>query len=288
MARPLEGKTALVTGGARGIGRAVCRRLAAAGCQVCINYYNSSDEAESLRAELEAGGVRAQALQANVADAESVRELIAAFRNEFDHLDILVSNAASGVLRPALEMTTKHWRWCLETNALALNHVLREAKPLLRRGARVLALSSLGSRRAIPDYAFIGASKAALESLVRALSLELVLQHRRRGRRDIVWRVGAQQDHVHLLRANAGRVQCLLRRPQGDIRSRPIAGCVPAAADAAAFLKGVHHLGQLGIGRAHPLLERLVGHLDLGHIAPCANNRRKACHPFPSWQPAIN
>jgi len=173
VSQALQGQTALVTGGARGIGGAICRRLARAGCHVCINYYNSSDEAERLRASLAAEGVRALTVQANVSDADSVRELIAAFRQEFDHLDILVSNAASGVLRPALEMTTKHWRWCLETNALALNHLVREARPLLRRGSRVLALSSLGSRRAIPDYAFIGASKAALESLVRSLSLEL-------------------------------------------------------------------------------------------------------------------
>jgi len=94
-------------------------------------------------------------------------------REEFGKLDILVSNAASGVLRPALEMSTKHWRRCLEINALALNHLVQQAKPLMARGSRVLALSSLGAHRAIPDYAFVGASKAALESLVRSLSMEL-------------------------------------------------------------------------------------------------------------------
>lgn len=173
MTRALEGKTALVTGGARGIGRAICERLTRAGCQVCINYYNSSDEAEALTKELEASGGRAFAVQANVSDPPSVKEMFETIGKEFDHLDILVSNAASGVLKPALEMSTKHWRWCLETNALALNHLVREAKPLMRPGSRVLALSSLGSHRAIPDYAFIGASKAALEALVRSLSLEL-------------------------------------------------------------------------------------------------------------------
>ncbi|MCP4903167.1 MAG: SDR family oxidoreductase, partial [bacterium] len=63
--------------------------------------------------------------------------------------------------------------WCSETNALALVHLVQHAKPLMPRGSRVLALSSLGAERAIPNYAFIGASKAALESLVRSLSLEL-------------------------------------------------------------------------------------------------------------------
>lgn len=173
MTRPLEGKTALVTGGARGIGRAICERLARAGCHVAINYYNSSDEATALTKELQALDVRAFSVQANVSDPPSVQEMFESLKEEFDHLDILVSNAASGVLKPALEMSTKHWRWCLETNALALNHLVREAKSLMPPGSRVLALSSLGARRALPDYAFVGASKAALEALVRSLSLEL-------------------------------------------------------------------------------------------------------------------
>ena len=70
-------------------------------------------------------------------------------------------------------MSTKHWRWCLETNALALNHLVCEGRELMAAGSRVIALSSLGASRAIPNYAFIGASKAALEALVRSLSLEL-------------------------------------------------------------------------------------------------------------------
>jgi len=164
---------ALVTGGARGIGAAVCRRLAGAGCGVCINYYSSADEADELCRELEEDDVRSFTFQADVSDLSAVKEMFEAIREEFGKLDILVSNAASGVLRPALEMTTKHWRWCLETNALALNHLVQQARPLMERGSKVLALSSLGAHRAIPEYAFIGASKAALEALVRSLSVEL-------------------------------------------------------------------------------------------------------------------
>ncbi len=171
--RSLQGKTALVTGGARGIGEAICRRLARAGCGVCVNYFSSADEAEALCRDLEALGVRSFAFQANVTDLPAVKEMFEAIGEAFGKLDILVSNAASGVLRPALEMSTKHWRWCMETNALALNHLVKQAMPLMGRGSRVLALSSLGAHRAIPDYAFIGASKAALESLVRSLSMEL-------------------------------------------------------------------------------------------------------------------
>ena len=173
MIKPLSNKTALITGGARGIGRATALKLASAGADIIINYYNSSDSAQAVCAECEALGVKAHALQANVADPKSVQELFGEIREFTPHLDFIISNAASGVLRPALEMKLKHWRWCMETNAFALNSVVSEAKDMLRPQGRVIALSSLGASRAIPEYAFIGASKAALEALVRSLSIEL-------------------------------------------------------------------------------------------------------------------
>jgi enoyl-[acyl-carrier protein] reductase III len=173
MSAPLAGKVALVTGASRGIGRATAQKLASAGCDVAINYYNSAEEAEALCVEIRGMGRRACALQASVGIPDSVDDMFAELGKHFDRLDILVSNAASGVLKPALEMTLKHWRWCLETNALALNLLAQRAVPLMRAGASIIAMSSLGASRAMPDYGFIGASKAALESLVRTLAQEL-------------------------------------------------------------------------------------------------------------------
>jgi enoyl-[acyl-carrier protein] reductase III len=169
----LLGKTALITGGARGIGKAIALKLAQHGVDIIIAYYNSADEAEQICSDLKKMGRRALAVQVNVADERSVAEMMEKVKEHFEHIDILVSNAASGVLKPALKMSTKHWRWCLETNALALNHLAIQVKPFMPKGGRILALSSLGAIRAIPNYAFIGASKAALESLVRSLSIEL-------------------------------------------------------------------------------------------------------------------
>jgi enoyl-[acyl-carrier protein] reductase III len=173
MSLVFENKVALITGGARGIGKASALKLARSGCDVAIVYYNSSDEAVCLVDEIKAIGRRAVAIQANVADHASVKELFVQFQEHFQKLDFLISNAASGVLKPAIKMSTKHWRWCMETNALALNHLVSEGRLLMSKGSRVIALSSLGAERAIPNYAFIGASKAALEALVRSLSLEL-------------------------------------------------------------------------------------------------------------------
>ena len=173
MSSQFAGKVALITGGARGIGRATALKLAKTGSDIAIVYYNSSDEAQALVEEIQGLGRNAIAIQANVADQQSVKEMYTQFRNYFGRLDFLISNAASGVLKPALKMTTKHWRWCMETNALALNHLVSEGLDLMNKGGRVIALSSLGAHRAIPNYGFIGASKAALEALVRSLSLEL-------------------------------------------------------------------------------------------------------------------
>jgi enoyl-[acyl-carrier protein] reductase III len=173
MSLVFENKVALITGGARGIGRATVLKLARAGCDIAVVYYNSSDEADALVKEIEALGRRAIAIQANVADHASVKEIFVRFRESFSRLDFLISNAASGVLKPAVKMSTKHWRWCMETNALALNHLVVEGRGMMPPGSRIIALSSLGAHRAIPNYAFIGASKAALEALVRSLSLEL-------------------------------------------------------------------------------------------------------------------
>jgi enoyl-[acyl-carrier protein] reductase III len=173
MAGALDGKVALVTGAARGIGRAIARKLAAAGCDVAVNYYNSHDEAESLCEELRGAGRRAFAIKASVGMPDSVDELFEELRKHFDRVDILVSNAASGVLRPAMEMSLKHWRWCMETNALALALLAQQAVPMMPSGGRIIAMSSLGAVRAMPAYGFIGASKAALEALVRTLAQEL-------------------------------------------------------------------------------------------------------------------
>lgn len=173
MALLFADQVALITGGARGIGRATALKLAGAGCDVAVIYYNSSDEAALLVDEIKAMGRKAAAIQANVADHQSVKEMFQQFREHFSQLNFLISNAASGVLKPALKMSTKHWRWCMETNALALNHLVTDGREMMPAGGRVIALSSLGAHRAIPNYAFIGASKAALEAMVRSLALEM-------------------------------------------------------------------------------------------------------------------
>ncbi|MBV8968524.1 MAG: SDR family oxidoreductase [Verrucomicrobia bacterium] len=173
MNQPLAGKIAFITGASRGIGRAIALKLAGAGSDVAIAYHNSHKEAETVCQSIVDCGRKALAIQADVSDPDSVAEAFGVFREQFGRVDVVVSNAAIGVLRPALEMNLKHFRRCLETNALALNLLAQNAVPLMPAGGSIVALSSLGALRAIPHYAFIGASKAALESLARSLAQEL-------------------------------------------------------------------------------------------------------------------
>ena len=173
MNEPLSGKIALVTGGARGIGRATALKLATAGCDVAILYHNSHEEADAVCSLVRGLGRQARAVQTDVSSPDLLAESFEIVRHQFDHLDIVVSNAAIGVLRPTVELSLKHWRRCLETNALALNTLAQLAVPVMPNEGSFVAISSLGASRAIPNYAFVGASKAALESLVRHLAQEL-------------------------------------------------------------------------------------------------------------------
>jgi enoyl-[acyl-carrier protein] reductase III len=169
----LAGRRALVTGGSRGIGRAIAVRLAQAGADVAINYLRNKKPAEETASAVRASGRKALLLKGNVADPDAHDGMFDAVREEFGSLDVLVSNAASGVIKPAMELTPKHWHWTMDINAAALLPLVQHAVPLMPSGGHVVAVSSLGAVRAIPQYAAVGASKAALESLVRHLAVEL-------------------------------------------------------------------------------------------------------------------
>ena len=169
----LKGQVALVTGGGRGIGRAIVLRLAGAGADVAVNYYLNREAAEKTAAEARGHGVRTWAIQADMKDPAQIQALFAQVQAEAGGLDILVSNAASGVFRDAERLTAKHWDWMMHTHPRAFLLCVQAAVPLMRgRRGRIVAVSSIGSQRAIPQYAGMGACKAAVESLTRYLAVE--------------------------------------------------------------------------------------------------------------------
>lgn len=169
----LAGKVALITGGSRGIGRSIGLRLAENGIDLAINYVRHKRDAEETAGAVRKLGRRCLLVKANVAREDDVRKMIGEVGDEFGGIDFLVSNAASGVLKPAMELTERHWNWAMDINARALLTLVQQTLPLMSDGGRVIAVSSLGAVRAIENYTTVGASKAALESLVRHLAVEL-------------------------------------------------------------------------------------------------------------------
>ncbi len=169
----LEGKVALITGGSRGIGRAIAIKLARNGVHVVVNYVRHRRDAEDTAKEIENCGVKCLLVKTNVAKDDDVKAMFEVIGKEFGALDFMVSNAASGVLKPALELSSRHWNWAMDINARALLSLAREGVGIMQQGGRIIAVSSLGAVRAIENYTAVGASKAALESLVRHLAVEL-------------------------------------------------------------------------------------------------------------------
>lgn len=167
------GKSVLVTGGSRGIGRAIALRFAELGAaRVAISYLRNDAAAEETAEEIRGHGAEPQLLRGNVGEPEKAAALVEAA----GPIDVLVSNAATGVIRPALELEEKHWDWTLNANSRALFTLARLVAPTMQPGSSIVAITSLGSQRVLNDYVLVGVSKAALEALVRYLAVELAGQ----------------------------------------------------------------------------------------------------------------
>lgn len=173
----LKGKLALVTGSGRGIGRAIALKLASQGADIVVNFFRHRDAAEKTARDVEALGVKAEVIRANVGDATKVDEMFDTIAKKFGYLDILVNNAASGVGRPIMDIDVKAWEWTMDINArAALLCSQRAAKLMVGRGGKIISITSLGSHFVLPNYSVVGISKAALEALTRYLAIEFAPQ----------------------------------------------------------------------------------------------------------------
>ena len=172
---PFTGKIALVTGSGRGIGRAIALHFAENGADLVVNFFRNRAPAEETATVIQALGRRALLVKANVGTDEGLDHLFNEIEKNFGGLDILISNAASGYIRPALQQKAKGWDWTMNINARALLFAAQRAVPLMepRGGGHIVSISSPGSRLVLPDYVVIGASKAALEAITRYLAFEL-------------------------------------------------------------------------------------------------------------------
>jgi NAD(P)-dependent dehydrogenase (short-subunit alcohol dehydrogenase family) len=172
---PLSGRVALVTGGSRGIGAGITRKLASWGATVCINYVDRAKPAKDLAAELADQGVTASLHRADLADPAAIDRLMAQIREQHGKLNILVQNAGATKFSPLADATLDQWQFVQDTNARATWLLAKAALPLMQgqEEARFITITNSTTTRIIPRAGLFAVAKAGLEALTNYLSYEL-------------------------------------------------------------------------------------------------------------------
>lgn len=168
------GKTALVTGGARRVGKAIATALARAGARVIITYQTAAEEAQATAAELKRSGGQALALPCDQRDLAAIARLFDRLRQETDQLEMIVNNAAIMERRPALEVTPDDWARVIETNLRGPFFIAQHAARWLQERGQpgvIVNIADLSAQRPWPSYVTHTISKAGLVAMTEALAL---------------------------------------------------------------------------------------------------------------------
>jgi enoyl-[acyl-carrier protein] reductase III len=175
MDKPLANKVALITGASRGIGRSISLRLAELGADIVLNYARNDEAAAKTEKDLRSNDIRVLPFRANVGDFKLTETMIDHAVSQLGGIDILIHNAAIGAFKPVHRLKPNQWDLSMDIIAKALLMMVQKVVPSMeeRGQGNVIAISSPGSQRFIPNYGAIGISKAALESLVKYLAVEL-------------------------------------------------------------------------------------------------------------------
>jgi 3-oxoacyl-[acyl-carrier protein] reductase len=173
MSLSLEGKNALVTGGSRGIGRAIGERLAADGATVVINYARNEQLAQEVVKAVSAKGGKGMGIQADVSKPAEVRRLFSEAEKAIGPLDVVIANAGVYLSKPLIENTEADYDYVFDINTRGVFFTLQEAARRVRDGGRIIAISTGGTKMMFPNSALYLGSKAAVEQFARSLSREL-------------------------------------------------------------------------------------------------------------------
>ncbi len=138
-----------------------------------INYLKNHEAAKTTVEELKLQGIKTTRIKAHVGEEAAIDSLVSKIEKQFGQLDILVNNAASGVMRPTTELSVKHWDWTMNINARGPWMLSVAASRLMPDGGRIINISSPGSTWVLPAYFAVGVSKAAIEAVTRYLAVEL-------------------------------------------------------------------------------------------------------------------
>ncbi|MEI9427848.1 SDR family oxidoreductase [Mesorhizobium sp. Cs1299R1N3] len=173
MSQTLQGKTAIVTGSSRGIGRAIAEGLAANGASVAVNYVDNAKAAGDVVAAIMSRGGKAIAIQADISNVSDVRRLFDEAESQLGGLDIVVANVGVAVIKPLVEASEADFDLVFDTNAKGTFFTLQEAARRVRDGGRIIAVSTGGTKMFFTQTALYLGSKGAVEQFVRVLSREV-------------------------------------------------------------------------------------------------------------------
>lgn len=166
-------KIALVTGGSRGIGAAIAKKLAGDGFKVIVNYAGNAQAADHVVREIEQAGGKAQAIQADIANTQAVQQLFDAIETQWGRIDVLVNNAGIMKLAPLAQMEAQAVEAQINTNLIGSINTMREAANRLNDGGRIINLSTTVIGLKLENYGVYAATKAAIETLTAILAKEL-------------------------------------------------------------------------------------------------------------------
>ncbi|HEY4841980.1 MAG TPA: SDR family oxidoreductase, partial [Terriglobales bacterium] len=174
MSKKLEGKIALITGGSRGIGAAIAKRLAADGAKVAITYTKGADAAASVVKAIERAGGKAIAIQADAADADAGKAAVEKTVSTFGRLDVLVNNAGTAIPKAFVETTLEEMDRVLDINVRGVFVATQAALKHMNEGGRIIMIgSAVGERAVAPGLVPYAATKGAVKMFTQALSREL-------------------------------------------------------------------------------------------------------------------
>ena len=168
----IHDKVALVTGGTRGLGRAISFHLASQGARVLAGYFQNDQVAETSREEAVSKGYSYEIIKANLMIPTGIQALFDHVAGHGGRLDLLIHNAATGVHKPLEALNQRHFSVVWQVNVGAFIELTAKFRPLMPSGSRIIAISSEGARKGVLDYGSVGSSKAALEALCRQMAVE--------------------------------------------------------------------------------------------------------------------
>ena len=171
--KQFKGKVAVITGGSRGIGRTIALDFANHGADIAFNYLRNTKAANQTLNDILDLGVECISVKAHLGNQSNITDFFQKIGDKFGRIDYLINNAASGVNKPATELTSKHWDWTMDINAKAPWLCTQKSIQYMQPGSCVVNITSLGSKIVLKNYFAVGVSKASLEAVTRYLAVEL-------------------------------------------------------------------------------------------------------------------